>query len=230
MATVQEIFDEARRVIHDTDGANYRWSDAEMLDYINAGLRQIVTLVPEANTVETIEDTLTSRVARQVLPAGGIKFIRASRNYADDGVTPQGTVRYVEKDVLDTYDPDWEYTLAAGVADGANYFQHFCHDKREPLVYYLYPPPAADNKRLAVVYSATPTAMTLVGDTYPLRDEYINPVVMYLVYRALTKESRQTLPSAYRQELWQNFLVSLGLQRDAADEVGTEANRPPEGD
>lgn len=228
MATVQEIFDEARRIIHDEDAANYRWSDAELLDYLNAGMRQIVSLLPEANTVETIEDTGTSRVARQVLPAGGIKFIRVGRNYADDGVTPQGTVRYVEKDVLDTYDPDWEYVTSQ--VDGPNYFQHFCHDKREPLVYYLFPPPVADNKRYAAVYSAIPTEMTAVGNTYPLRDEYINPVVMYLVYRALTKESRQTLPDDYRRGLWQNFVVALGLHRDAADEVGTEANRPPEGD
>lgn len=228
--TAQGLFDEVRRTIHDEDAANYRWADAELIDYLNAGTRQVVSLIPEANTVETIEDTLTSRVARQVLPAGGIKFIRVGRNYADDGVTPQGTVRYVEKDVLDTYDPDWEYTLAAGVADGPNYFQHFSHDKREPKVFYLYPPPAADNKRLAVVYSAIPAEVTVVGGLIPIDDEYTNALIQYIVYRALTKESRQSLPSAYRQELWQNFLVALGLQRDAADEAGTEANRPPEGD
>lgn len=230
MATVQNIFDEVRRIIHDEDATNYRWADAELIDYLNAGMRQIVVLIPEANTVETIEDTGTSRVARQALPAGGIKFIRVGRNYADDGTTPQGTVRYVEKDVLDTYDTDWEYTLAAGVVDGANYFQHFCHDSREPKIYYLYPPPAADNKKLAVVYSAVPTAVTAVGNTFPMDDEYINGAIQYVVYRALTKESRQTLPDAYRQDLWQNFLVALSLQSDAADEAGTEANRPPGGD
>lgn len=230
MALASELFDEARRIFHDEDAANYRWTDAELIDYLNAATRQIVTLVPEANTLETIEDTGTSRVARQALPAGGIKFIRVARNYADDGTTPQGTVRYVEKDVLDTYDPDWEYTPATGVVDGDNYFQHFCHDKREPKTYYLYPPPVADNKMLAAVYSAIPVEVTAVGSTYPLADEYINPAIMYLVYRALTKESRQTLPDAYRKDLWQNFLVSLGLQRQAADEVGTESTRPPDGD
>lgn len=228
MALVQDIFDEVRRIIHDEDSGNYRWSDAELLDYLNAATRQIVGFMPDANTVETIEDTGTSRVARQELPAGGIKFIRASRNYADDGTTPQGTVRFVEKDVLDTYDPDWEYVTAS--VDGANYFLHFCHDKREPRVYYLFPPPVVDNKKVAVVYSTTPTAMAAVGDTFPLQDEYINGAVQYIIYRALTKESRQTLPDDYRRGLWQNFLVALGLQRQAADGVGTEANRPPDAD
>jgi hypothetical protein len=229
MATVQELFNEVRRIIHDEDAANYRWSDAELIEYLNAGTRQIAGLVPEANTVETIEDTGTSRVARQALPAGGIKFIRVARNYADDGTTPQGTVRYCEKDVLDSYDPDWEYDTTVK-ADGANYFEHFCHDSREPKVYYVYPVPAADNKKLAVVYSTTPTAVTLVADTFPLDDEYINGAIMYLVYRALTKESRSTMPDAYRKELWQNFMVALGLQRQASDSVGTEDVRPPDGD
>ena len=229
MATVQEIFDEARRIFHDEDSSNYRWTDAELIDYINAGLRQTVQLIPESNTIETIEDTGTSRISRQVLPAGGIKFIKVGRNYADDGTTPQGTVRYVEKDVMDTYDPDWEYTLAAGVVDGANYFQHYLHDSREPRVYYLYPPPAADNKRLAVVYSAVPTEMTIVGDTFPLSDDYINAIIQYIVYRALTKESRQTLPSAYRQELWQNYVTALGLERAAREDVGPGGeNVPPD--
>lgn len=229
MATVQNLFDEVRPIIHDEDPGNYRWSDAELIEYLNAGIRQIVVLMPEANTVETIEDTGTSRVARQALPAGGIKFIRVARNYADDGTTPQGTLRYCEKDALDSYDPDWEYD-ATIKADGANFFEHYCHDNREPKIYYLYPAPAADNKRYAAVYSAVPTAMTAVGDTYPLDDEYINGAIQYVVYRALTKENRATLPDAYRSELWQNFLVALGMQQQANTKVSPEFNRPPEGD
>lgn len=230
MSTVQEIFDEVRRTIHDEDATNYRWSDAELLDYLNAGLRQTVVFLPEANTVQTIEDTGTSRIARQELPAGGIKFIRVGRNYADDGTTPQGVVRYVEKDTLDTFDPDWEYTPATGVVDGANFFKHFCHDKREPSVYYLYPPPVANNKRLAVVYSAVPTEMTATTDTIPIAGQYDNALIEYTVYRALTKESRQTLPTDFRRELWQNYLTALGLQRQAKEAVGPDENRPPDAD
>ena len=227
MSTAQTIIDEVRRVIHD-ENPTYRWSDLELIDYINAGIRQTVILVPETNTVETVVDTLTSRIARQALPTGGIKFIKASRNYADDGTTPQGTVRYVEKDALDSYDADWEYDSTIKT-DGANFFEHYCHDKLEPTVYYLYPPPAANNKMIAVVYSAIPTALTAVGDAFPVNDEYLNAVVMYSIYRALTKESRDTLPDAYRQELWKNYLTALGLQQQATERVSPETNRPPEG-
>lgn len=226
MATVQTLIDEVRKVIHD-EVTTYRWSDDELIDYCNAGIRQTITFKPEANSVETIHDTGATLVSRQSLPTGGIKFMKAARNYADDGTTPQGVVRYAEKDALDTYIPDWEYDATAK-ADGANFFEHYCHDKREPGVFYLYPAPAAVNKKIAIVYSAVPTAHTLVGDTFALNDEYLNAAIQYMIYRALTKEARQTIPAAYRQELWTNYLVALGLQVRAEEKVSPENNAPPE--
>jgi len=125
MATVQTLIDEVREIIHDTV-TTYRWADAELIDYCNAGIRQTVVLVPESNATQTIE-TISNNIARQAIPTGGIKFIKIARNYADDGTTPQGVVRYVEKDALDTFDPDWEYNTAIKT-DGANFFEHFMHD------------------------------------------------------------------------------------------------------
>jgi len=226
MATVQELITEVRRVIHD-ESATFRWSDAEEIDYCNAGIRQTIVLVPEANSVQTIHDTGASLVSRQVLPSGGIQFIKAARNYADDGTTPQGVIRHAEKDALDTYAPDWEYDSAAK-ADGANFFEHYCHDPKERKVFYLYPAPAAINKKLAIVYSMVPTAHTAVGNTFSLDDEYINAVVQYMTYRSLTKEGRHTMPTAYRQELWQNYLLALGLGNQAAKDASPEAVVPPE--
>ena len=225
MATAQELIDEVRRTIHD-ENVTYRWSDAELLDYMNAGTRQTVVLVPEANTTESVE-TISNSIARQSLPTGGIKFMKVSRNYADDGTTPQGAVRYVEKDVLDSFDPDWEYDTTIK-ADGANFFEHYCHDPREKNIYYLYPPQAAANKKVAVIYSAIPTSMAAVGNTFPLNDEYINPTVTYMVYRALTKESRDALPTAFRQELWEKYLTTLGLESQQYIRVSPEQNIPPE--
>lgn len=228
MATGQTIVDEVRRIIHDENASTYRWSDAEMIDYINAGVRNIIGYVPEAYTIETV-DTITNDIARQTLPSGGIKFIRVSRNYADDGTTPQGMITYAEKDVLDRLDPDWEYDTTIK-ADGANFFEHYCHDPREKDVYYLYPPQAAADKKVAVIHTATPTAITDLSETFPLPDEYINAEVMYVIYRSLTKEARETLPTSFRQELWNNYLAELGLERQVEAGVGPEnpANRAPE--
>lgn len=229
MATVQDIFTEVRRTIHDEDSANYRWTDEELIDYLNAGQRQIVVLLPSANQVETIVDLgVAPFTARQSLPAGGIKFIRATSNYDDAGTTRQGPLRYVEKDALDTYEPTWEYVSTK--ADGDNYFEHYLHDKREPDVYYLYPVAAAVNKMVSILYSANPTEINVKWDTVSLSDEYTEALVTFVIYRALTKESRDALPSQYAQGLYGQFLTTLGLKPQVEEAVSAAENKPPEGD
>jgi len=227
MATGQNLIDEVRRIIHD-ESAAFRWADAELIDYINAGQRTIVVLVPEANLVETVVDLTTSRIARQSIPSGGIKFIKATQNYADDGTTPQGTLRYVEKDALDTYEPSWEYVSEK--EDAANYFEHYCHDSREPKVFYLYPAPPADGKRVGILYSANPTELTVVGSTVSLSDEYTESLISYVVYRALTKESRETMPDQFQKDLYAQFLGTLGIKRAVEDSVSASNKAPPEGE
>lgn len=229
MPTGQDVVDEVRIQIHDTDPTAYRWTDAELLGYINAGQRQIVTLVPEANTVESTVDftAADAGIARRTLPAGGIKFIRATNNLEKDGANyeRQSPLRYAEKDALDSYDPTWEYTPAA---DADNYFKHYCHERREPKVFYLFPaPPNTETRSVGIVHSAVPADLTDLGDDLSLDDAYFNAYVTYVTFRALSKEARQSLPSA-RQELWENFLTSLGMKKKAEMLVSPENNAPPE--
>jgi hypothetical protein len=228
MSTGADIAEEVRRTIHDTDQANYRWSETELLDYVNAAGRAIVGLLPDANIIEVVGDTGADLVARQALPAGGIKFVKISTNYDDNGTTREGVVRYAEKDSLDTYEPDWEYVTLK--ADGANYFEHFCHDHREPKTFYLYPAPAAINKMFGLVYSANPVELEELGETLPIGNEYHEAYVTYVVYRALTKEARHTMPDAYRKELYGSFIAALGLKRQADESISPETSPPPEGD
>lgn len=227
-ATVQDVIDEVRFTIHDTIAATYRWTDVELIDYINAAGRQIVTLVPEANITDTIV-TISTTIAKQAIPTGGIKFMKVLNNVSEaDGTTVEGPVRQVEKDALDSYDPDWESdTTIKVLPSSSNFFDHYCHDPRDKKAYYLYPPPST-TAYAKIQYSANPTAVTAVGDTIPLDDEYLEAYNMYTVYRALTKESRDTLPSTYRQELWNNFLASLGQKLQADHRVSPEQNAPPE--
>lgn len=227
-ATVQDVIDEVRFTIHDEAAASYRWSDVELIDYINAAGRQIVSIVPEANLVTTIL-SITNSIAKQALPTGGIKFVKVLNNVSEaDGTTIEGPVRQVEKDALDSYDPNWEHdTALKTLAASSNFFDHFCHDPRDKKAFYLYPP-ASGTAYANVQYSAVPTAMVAVGDTIPLGDEYLEAYSAYTTYRALTKESRDSLPASYRQELYNNFLTALGQKLQGDTRVSPEQNMPPE--
>jgi len=227
-ATVQDVIDEVRFTIHDETASAYRWTDIELIDYVNAASRQIVSFVPEANLLSTIL-TFTNTIAKQAIPTGGIKFVKVLNNVSPaDAVTIQGPVRQAEKDALDSYDPNWEHdTTIKTLAGATNFFDHYCHDPRDKKAFYVYPP-ASGSAYAKVQYSAVPTAMTAVGDTIPLDDEYLEAYYTYVTYRALTKESRDTLPGAYRQELYNNFLASLGLKIQADQRVSPEQNQAPE--
>jgi len=227
-ATVQDVIDEVRYTIHDEVIASYRWTDAELIDYVNAASRQIVSLIPEANLVTSII-SITNNIAKQALPTGGIKFVKLLNNVSPaNGTTIEGAVRQCEKDALDSFDPDWEYdTTIKTVAGATDFFDHYCHDPRDKKAFYVYPP-GSTTVYANTQYSAVPTDMTAVGDTIPLDDEYLEAYYGYVTYRALTKESRDSLPSTYRQELWVNFLTALGMKMKSDERVSPEANAAPE--
>lgn len=223
MTTAAELIQLARYLLHDQDSDCYRWSDEELLDYLNAGMKEIINLVPEANVVEEAF-TITEATPLQSIPAGGTKFIKATSN--DNAGAKTGGIRYCEKDVLDTYDPDWYYTGASG--DANRKFEHYMHDPRDPTRFYLYPQPTVSDV-VWIQYAKTPTVLSTKSETYPLRTQYERPIVEYMYFRSMTKEGRYSQAAdKQRERLWANFLQSLGLGRRTSREVSPEQHRPPD--
>ena len=224
MTTVAELIQLVRYQLHDQDKDCYRWSDEELLDYLNAGTKEIVSLVPEANVVEALF-TCTDNVPLQQIPAGGIKFIKATSN-SGAGNVKTGGIRYCEKDVLDTYDPDWYYTGPS--ADANRKFEHYMHDPRDQSRFYLYPRPT-NGDQLWIEFSRAPDNVSTKNDFFPLRVQYEKPACEYMYFRAMTKEGRYSQAAeAQRTRLWDNFLESLGLSRRTSREVSPEQHRPPD--
>lgn len=238
MATGDNIIDEARSELNDEDGANFRWSDAELLRYVNASQRVIVTLRPEANIVSEEVSITGGTGIRQTLPSGGLKFVDV-RNY-DDGNAQMGpAIRRVELDAMNTLFPSWGYEQSdypqtpginsrfAGVG-----FDNYAHDPREPKVFYLFPAyPTGEDFDVYLTYSKLPTTLGTTGSTYGLANEYVDSAVAYVRYRALTKDGRYSVSPAKRQELYRLFLQTLGLWEAQEERISPEnpRNAPPGG-
>ena len=238
MATGQDIVDEVRAQLNDEDTTNYRWSDAEMLTFVNASQRTIVQLVPEANIVET-EVEITDREVRRSLPAGGIKFIGAWNSDHTAGARGPALIP-VEMDALNSFHPDWSYPDAdvsyptLGTKHSIPMFEHVVHNPDEPDIFYVYPVPviAVSNPWIYVRYSANPTALASLASTFDLNDEYLNGSVQYVTYRCLIKDGRYGLGTERRQELWNNFRTALGLKPQIearVDPLGGRAGRDENG-
>ena len=237
MSTLQNIVDEVRGELNDENTANLRYSDADMLSFCNAGQREIVTLIPEANTIEVITAINTDNQMRHTLPADGIKFIKVSSNQDVTNTVRGPMIRRMDIDALEGAFEFWgmmpirEWPRVPNFSDIHTevYYEHFAHDPREPTIYYLYPPNEAPNFSINLVYSQLPADATLLSDTFALDDQYQNAMVEYVLYRALSRDGRYGPGTSARKELLNNFRQVLGLEVQQAERVGPGASSPPEG-
>lgn len=155
-----------------------RWAQADLLGFLNAGVRAICGYKPDAYVVTSSITIITG--AKQTLPAGAIALREVRRNMGAGGATPGAAVTQVERDDMDHARPDWQATIGSAV-------KHYVHNPDEPKVFYIYPQVASGSVEAA--YSAQPTDMTL-GQTLGLDDLYEAPLVHYVVGRALQKSSK----------------------------------------
>ncbi len=241
MSTAQNIVDEVRGELNDEVTSNFRFSNADMLTFVNAGQREIVTLLPEANIIEVLAHSIVfDKQTRHIIPADGIKFIKVSGNY--DAVNTQRgpSVRRVDRDALDGTWEHWAEGLGADVREWPNVpgfqeihttvrFEHYFHDPREPTIYYLYPASDGTDEDISLVYCQLPADLTGLGDTFALDDQYQNAMVEYVLYRCLSRDGRYGAGTDARKELLNNFRSVLGLQPQQEERVGPRQSRPPEG-
>ena len=87
MSTVADVITRIRAQLSDSGAAPRRWSEAELIDYINDGLRKSVTLKPEANVIEYLHRP-PNEAALQKLPADAVKFIKVVGNSPHQGYDP----------------------------------------------------------------------------------------------------------------------------------------------
>jgi hypothetical protein len=162
------------------DVTNVRWAVPELLRWANDAARETILRRPAARALAKVL-TLAAGT-KQALPAGGIELLDVVRNIAADGTTPGRIVRRVDRQLLDDQNPDWHNLRAAAKV------KHYTFDERAPSIFYCYPPAVAGAK-VEVLYSELPPTLTAAEDTLDMGAEYINVLVHYMVFRALSKDS-----------------------------------------
>lgn len=211
MSTAAAIINVVRDLLNDTDNTAYRWSDAELLRYISAGQRQIVSFRPDANTVETTH-TVADTNPRRVIPTDGFKFVKVVCNIAQNG-DRSSRVQNIQQDVMDSIEPNWRGNTPAA-PDADNYYSAYVYDPRDRKAFWLYPRPAV-GRNVYILYAATPVDVTGTATTLTLSSDFDNALIEYVMYRALMKDGRYTRPSDHVQTHWNAFVQALGLNAQA---------------
>jgi hypothetical protein len=99
-------------------------------------------------------------------------------------------------------------------------------DPVDPLAFWLFPL-AIDGRDVVVTYAAIPPDVTDTTDLLSLNDMYISDIVDYVVYRALSKDSRGGAPGV-AEKYRDKFLLSLGANRQVLRNIGQNTTRPPD--
>lgn len=197
--TAKTIIDKA--TIQLIDLANIRWTRAELLSWLNDGMRQIVLIQPSA-TSTTVSKKLDAGT-RQSLPTGGWLLLQMYRNMGTSGTTPGRAIRIVSRELLDNFNPNWHTATAA--AEVRNYI----YDVQDQTAFYVYPPNTG-TQYVELNYSAQPADLTSETDVIPIFDIFQSALVDYILYRACSKDAEYAPGLQLAQGYLSTFVAAIG--------------------
>lgn len=193
------------------DLANTRWPQAELLDWLNDGQREIALYKPNA-FVKNLSRPLVSGT-KQSLPPDGVSLIDVPRNMGTNGTTPGAAIRATSRQSLDTNTPNWHAATPTAA------IKHFVYSVLDPKNFYVYPP-SDGTGQVEIVYAAVPPSVAL-GDTIAVDDIFVMALVNYILYRAYSKDAEFAPNVAAAQAYYQAF------QGNLAGKAGAEALTNP---
>ena len=206
--TGTNIIDRARLTLQDSSGV--RWTDAELLIYINDAQREIVNFRPEATA--THANLQLSTGTEQTLPSGGLRLIKVTRNMSGTASDATGarSVRIVEEDLLNSIEPDWHDPTVTGSSAHGSIIKNYLFDPDDPKKFYVYPGVASgSNAYVELIYSKLPTDLSSVSSTIDLEDTYGNAILNFVLYRAYLKDAEFASNQQRTATHYQLFIGSI---------------------
>jgi len=177
-----------RDTLQDTTGI--RWLDAELLRYMNDAQREVVNLRPESSSTTTNVALVVGTA--QTIPTAGLRLIKVVRNMSAAGGSATGkrAIRIVDREILDTQEPDWHDPTVSGDATHTTTVKHYVFDEDDPRRFYVYPGASTTSTFIEIVYSTAPTDFANTSSaTMFVDDVYANALIDYVLYRAYMKDA-----------------------------------------
>lgn len=164
------------------DELGVEWSAAELLDYLNATLRFICLLKPDAYVLNEAVSVVPGNT--QTIPENGYQLLRAICNVIDD--EDGRAITKIEANHLNRIDPDWPTHVGEVV-------KHFMFDPRNPTTYSIYPAIDFDevsSPMIRIEYVATPDSITS-GQNITIKPIYETPLYWGILAFAYTKNAKR---------------------------------------
>jgi hypothetical protein len=208
--TVKNILDRVQFTLQDT--TNIRWTQTELLNYLNDAQREIALLKPDATSINTNIQLATG--TQQSLPDGGNRILRVLRNMSSAAGDATGgrAIRQVSLESLDAQDPNWHDPTATGLSKHTTIVKHWVYDEMDPKTFYVYPG-VAGNAFVEIVYSVVPGILDYSSSgssTLGVNDIYGNAIINFILYKAYVKDSENAANQNKATGHYSLFLNTVG--------------------
>lgn len=171
---VEQLLDRVKATLLE-DGSDPFWSDQEIVDYLNEGVRFVISQKPSAFTVQ--DNIFLVAGYRQEIPSNWTELVDAVANYGGRAIT------MTDREFMDQFDPEW--TTATESAT----IKHVMYDKKDRRYFYVYPP-ATSGAVLTLKGVEVPDTMNTDSDNlFPLDDIYDVPVMYYALAQCYAKNA-----------------------------------------
>lgn len=213
---VQEIIDRVTDLLLDKDRADdqARWSDDELIRWINDSRMAIITRKPSA--CSKIATVALAAGSHQAVPANGVQLLDIICNMGMDGASPGRSIRRTDRQNLDDDDLYWQS------ATQKVEISQFTYDDRTPKDYFV-SPPAKVGTQIKISYAAIPDQVNTTGDALDVGLEVMDAVVNYVAFRAKSKDSEYA-NAAEAAGFYGAFGDALGVQTQT--QAAASPNQP----
>lgn len=192
--TPSDVIVEVRKLLQDTQ-APYRYSDTDLVGYVNQTLKRMAVLRPTLFTNIT-SVPLTANSVIQDLPVDAHRLVQVF--YIDN----YNSVNEVEREVLERAYPQW-------VSDPAGIPFNFIRHPRNATKFFLYPRPIG-NLTATVEYVVEPTTYAINDTILYLKDTYLGVVIDGVMFLASSIDDEHVLSN--RAKLFmESFTQALGV-------------------
>lgn len=232
---VRDVLEQVSRHLTDFSPQFTRWTQVELLSFLNDGQRAIAKYLPHAcSRVDVIKlkpgtkQSIDTIAATDILPGDGSTAVAVSGNVflgvshlmGANGSTPGRALRIVDRDVLDASLPGWHVVLPGAKALPTQY----TWDPRNPKIFYVCPGvPATPEVWAEVSYLADPVTIpagnyaATGGSTTRLSidDKYVDDLVNYMMARSYMKEAEYAANANLSASHTTMFTSSINAQATA---------------
>ena len=200
------------------DTTSVRWSEAELLRYLNDAQREVVNFRPDASTLTANVQLSTGTL--QTIPTNGLRLIKVTRNMSGTSGSATGAraIRIVDFDILNTQEPNWNDPTVTGDAAHGTVVKHYAFDQDDPRKYYVYPG-VSGNAYVEIVYSKAPDDFSSTSSTLDIDDTFANAVVDFVLFKSYLKDSEYAGNVQRSSQHYQLFVNSLSSGTQAQNLV-----------